>query len=64
MRVRTTACVRSTEYGVLNLQSLAEAQGFAAIRSYLATAAKHDVGALDALAQLFGGEAWIPPRTT
>jgi len=45
-------------------QSLAGAQGFAAIRSYLATAAKHDVGALDALAQLFGGEAWMPPRTT
>ena len=45
-------------------QSLAGARGFAAIRSYLATAAKHDVGALDALAQLFGGEAWMPPRTT
>jgi transposase len=45
-------------------QSLTGAQGFAAIRSYLATAAKHDVGALDALVQLFGGEAWMPPRTT
>jgi transposase len=45
-------------------QSLAGAQGFAAIRSYLATAAKHDVGALGALVQLFAGEAWMPPRTT
>ena len=45
-------------------QSVTGAQGFAAIRSYLATAAKHDIGALDVLAQLFGGEAWIPPRTT
>jgi len=45
-------------------QSLAGAQGFAAIRSYLATAAKHDIRALDALAQLFNGEAWMPPRTT
>jgi len=40
------------------------ARSFATIRSYLATARKHDVGALDALAQLFRGEAWIPPRTT
>jgi hypothetical protein len=34
------------------------------VRSYLATAAKHDIRALDALAQLFNGEAWMPPRTT
>jgi transposase len=45
-------------------QGEAGAHGFAAIRSDLATAAKHDIGALDVLAQLFGGEAWIPPRTT
>ena len=43
---------------------MAGAQGFAAIRSYLATAAKQDVAALEALAQLFGGGAWMPPRTT
>lgn len=45
-------------------QSLTGAQGFAAIRSYLATAAKHDIGALDVLAQLFAGDVWMPPRTT
>jgi len=36
---------------------------FATVRSDLATAAKHDVGALDVLVQLFKGEAWMPPRT-
>ena len=40
------------------------ARAFATIRSYLATARKHNVGALDVLAQLFRGEAWMPPRTT
>jgi len=44
-------------------QSLTGALGFAAIRSYPATAAKHNVGALDVLVQLFSGEAWMPPRT-
>ncbi len=45
-------------------QSFTGAQAFAAIRSYLATAAKHEVGALDVLARLFHGETWMPPRTT
>jgi transposase len=45
-------------------QSDEGARAFATIRSYLATARKHNVGALDVLAQLFGGEAWMPPRTT
>ena len=45
-------------------QTFTGARAFATIRSYLATAAKHDVGALDVLAQLFGGEARMPPRTT
>jgi len=45
-------------------QSFEGAKAFAAVRSYLATAAKHDVGPLDVLAQLFRGEAWMPPRTT
>ena len=40
------------------------ARAFATIRSYLATARKHNVGALDVLAQLFRGEAWMPPSTT
>ena len=45
-------------------QSFTGAQAFATIRSYLATAAKHDVGPFEVLAQLFGGDAWMPPRTT
>ena len=45
-------------------QSFEGAKAFAAVRSHLATAAKHDVGPLDVLAQLFRGEAWMPPRTT
>ncbi|MGH9029274.1 MAG: IS66 family transposase [Acidimicrobiales bacterium] len=45
-------------------QADASAQHFAAIRSYLATARKHDVGALDVLARLFRGGVWMPPATT
>ena len=45
-------------------QSFEGAKAFAAVRSYLATAAKHDVGPLDVLAQLFRGETWMPPLTT
>jgi transposase len=40
------------------------ARAFATVRSYLATARKHNVGALDVLTQLFSGQAWMPPRTT
>jgi len=40
------------------------AQHFAAIRSYIATARKHGVGALDVLARLFCGDVWTPPATT
>jgi transposase len=39
-------------------------RAFAIVRSFLATARKHNVGALDILAQLFRGEAWMPPVTT
>ena len=45
-------------------QSEEGARSFATIRSYLATARKHNVGALDVLAQLFRGDAWMPPATT
>ena len=37
------------------------AQHFAAIRSYIATARKHGVGALDVLGRLFSGDVWMPP---
>jgi len=40
------------------------AQHFAAIRSYIATARKHGVGALDVIARLFRGDVWMPPTTT
>jgi transposase len=33
---------------------------FCAIRSYLATAARHGTGALDALTRAFQGSPWIP----
>jgi transposase len=45
-------------------QSDEGARSFATIRSYLATARKHNVGGLNVLAQLFRGEAWMPPITT
>jgi transposase len=40
------------------------ARNFATIRSYVSTARKHGVNALDALAMLFRGNAWMPPNTT
>jgi transposase len=40
------------------------AQHFAAIRSYIATARKHDVGALEVIAGLFRGDVWMPPLIT
>ena len=40
------------------------ARHFAAIRSYLGTAAKHGVGALEVLGLLFRGDAWMPPART
>jgi len=40
------------------------ARNFATIRSYISTARKHGVNALDALAMLFRGDAWMPPSTT
>ncbi len=38
------------------------ARNFATIRSYISTARKHKVNALDALTMLFRGDAWIPPN--
>src|SRR6266487_7189717 len=40
------------------LEGLAE---FALIQSYLSTAAKWGISKLDALRDLFGGHAWLPP---
>ena len=40
------------------------AQHFAAIRSYIGTARKHGIGALDVLARLFRDDVWMPPAIT
>jgi transposase len=42
------------------LRTLAGAQQFCAIRSYLATAAKHSVNLFDALTRLTAGDPWLP----
>ena len=42
------------------LQGLAD---FAIVQSYLSTAGKWGIGALDALTQLFEGQPWLPPAT-
>jgi transposase len=42
------------------LRTLTGARQFCAIRSYLSTAAKHDVSFFDALIMLTKGEPWMP----
>ena len=43
-------------------RTFAGAKAFCAIRSYLQTARKHRLQALDVLVMLFNGEPWVPPR--
>jgi transposase len=43
-----------------SMRSMAGAQAFSAIRSYLSTAAKHGIGMLDALTKAAAGSAWVP----
>jgi transposase len=43
-----------------SMRSMKGAENFCAIRSYLATAARHGTGWLDALTQAAAGEPWIP----
>jgi transposase len=50
LRIKISGCMRS----------MAGAEEFCAIRSYLATAARHGIGALDALTSAFQGRPWIP----
>lgn len=45
------------------LRTLAGAQDFAAMRSYLATAAKHGRRPFDVLTELTSGNVWIPATT-
>ena len=42
------------------LRSLAGAQWFCAVRSYITTAAKHGIGMFDALVYLVKGQCWMP----
>lgn len=42
------------------MRTLTGAHDFAAIRSYLATAAKHSIGFLHALTELVAGRPWLP----
>ena len=50
LRIKVSGCMRS----------MAGAEEFCALRSYLATAAHHGVDALEALAAAFQGDPWIP----
>ncbi len=50
LRIKISGCTRS----------MAGAEEFCAIRSYLATAARHGLGALEALTLAFQGTPWIP----
>ena len=50
LRIKISGCVRS----------MAGAEEFCAIRSYLATAARHGLGALEALTSAFRGNPWVP----
>jgi transposase len=50
LRIKISGCMRS----------MTGAREFCAIRSYLATAAHHGIGALDALTSAFQGRPWIP----
>jgi len=50
LRIKVSGCIRSMK----------GAEDFCAIRSYLATAARHEIGSLDALTRAASGNAWIP----
>jgi hypothetical protein len=50
LRIKISGCLRS----------MAGAEEFCALRSHLATAARHGTGALDAPTTAFQGQPWIP----
>ena len=50
LRIKVSGCMRS----------MSGAEVFCAIRSYLATAARHGIGALDALTRAAQADPWIP----
>jgi transposase len=53
LRIKVSGCMRS----------MTGAETFCAIRTYLATAARHGIGALDALTMAAEGHPWIPDTT-
>jgi transposase len=50
LRIKISGCIRS----------MAGAEEFCAIRSYLHTATRHGIGALDAITRALQGKPWIP----
>ena len=50
LRIKVSGCMRS----------MAGAENFCAIRSYLSTTAKHSIGKLDALTRAASGIPWAP----
>lgn len=50
LRIKVSGCMRS----------MTGAEEFCAIRSYLHTATRHGLGALDAITQALQGQPWIP----
>jgi len=53
LRIKVSGCMRSMK----------GAEAFCAIRSYLATAARHGITCLDALTRAAEGNPWIPGTT-
>ena len=53
LRIKVPGCMRS----------MTGAEQFCAIRSYLATAARHGARPLDALIRAAGGQPWLPDTT-
>jgi transposase len=52
LRIKVSGCMRS----------MTGAEIFCAIHSYLATAARHGIGALDALTRAATGNPWMIPE--
>jgi transposase len=46
-----------------SFRAIEGAERLATVRSYLATAIKHELDPLDVLVRLFHGDAWVPQRT-
>ena len=47
-----------------SFRAIEGAERLAKVRSYISTAAKHGVGAMDVVTALFAGHPWMPPAPT